>query len=205
MRALPQERRDQEDASSGFLMSKDEQRLKLQRGIAANLEQTLYTLDGVREARVHVNLPERDPLLGRETTPGSASVLIVFEGSRTIEKDDVARLVAGAAGISVASVSVLSSKVEALAPVSTEQAVAPLASELVLPQTAAQTSLSIPVIPSMAAPQANFTLAERHSSQNPVTEIAISLVILGIAGALAVIKAQRRKSSGSRKLAVQGA
>ncbi len=170
VRALPQERRDQEPAS-GFLISREEQRLKLQRGIASNLEQTLYTIDGVREARVHLNLPEKDPLLGREMTPGSASVLIIFEVERGMAAsdipNDVAKLVAGAAGISPASVAVLVSQVTPASPI----------------VDLAQDEIGGRSVVESVSPSKRRTL-----SIDPSIEIALSLLIIGIAGVFTVVR-----------------
>lgn len=162
-------------------MGRDEQRLKLQRSVAANLEQTLYTLDGVREARVHINLPERDPLLGREITPGSASVLIIFEGSKSINKEDVAQLVSGAAGIPLGSVSVLCSKVETPSlPILANSA------ELPGPDAAATVTAPIRTHPVLL-------------KSDPLTEIALSLVVLGLAGAYAVLRKNRKPVAATER------
>lgn len=77
--------------------------------MSGSIESTLRSLDGVREARVHLNLPETDPLLGqsRSTEGSSGSVLLVvgedFRGSR----EEISHLVAGATGIAATAVSVL--------------------------------------------------------------------------------------------------
>jgi type III secretory pathway lipoprotein EscJ len=68
---------------------------------------------GVLEARVHLNLPENDPLFGtRKESSGSGSVLLVTDSDFSAKDEEVAALVSGAAGIPAAKVSVLRSRAE---------------------------------------------------------------------------------------------
>ena len=67
--------------NSGFLPSREENWLRYQRALAASVEGTLGSMPGVIEARVHLNLEQSDPILGRrERTPGSGSVLLLVDG-----------------------------------------------------------------------------------------------------------------------------
>jgi type III secretion protein J len=81
-------------------------------GLAGDLERTLEGVDGVLSARVHLSLPESDPLSpSRDTAApaGKASVLIEHRGGATpIAASDVQRLVAGGvAGLSPENVAVV--------------------------------------------------------------------------------------------------
>ncbi len=68
-------------------------------GMAGDLERTLESIDGVLAARVHLNLPEADPLRDVAPPRPSASVLIEHRGSTPpITTESVQRLVAGGVG-----------------------------------------------------------------------------------------------------------
>lgn len=59
----------------GFASSQIEERARYQCSLEQGLAQTLSGIPGVAEARVHIALPERDPL-GNETNDSSAAVTI---------------------------------------------------------------------------------------------------------------------------------
>jgi type III secretion protein J len=59
----------------GFVSSPIEERARWIHGRQQELEQTLYSIDGVVKARVHLAIPERDPLSDK-VRPSSASVFI---------------------------------------------------------------------------------------------------------------------------------
>ena len=61
----------------------------------------MLSVDGILEARVHLNIPPVDPLFGRkiQQIAGSASVLLVREDNLSISIEEVASLVSGASGI----------------------------------------------------------------------------------------------------------
>jgi type III secretion protein J len=65
-------------------------------GIAAEMERTLQGIEGVMDARVHLSVPQANPL-GDSTPPrGTASVLLEHRGATPpISADSVQRLVAG--------------------------------------------------------------------------------------------------------------
>jgi type III secretion protein J len=94
----------------GFVPSREEQWFRYERSVASAIEDSLATVQGVLEARVHLNLPETDPLFGtRKENVGSGSVLLVID-DRFISKDEeISSLVAGAAGVPAAKVTVLRS------------------------------------------------------------------------------------------------
>lgn len=97
----------------GFVPSRDEQRFRYERSVALSIEDSLGAMRGVLEARVHLNLPENDPLFGtRKESSGSGSVLLVTDSDFSAKDEEVAALVSGAAGIPAAKVSVLRSRAE---------------------------------------------------------------------------------------------
>ena len=98
--------------SSSMLASREEQKLQFERTLSSEMEYTLTTMPGVLDARVHLNLPERDPLLGEvldTQSSASASVLLVHEDGAKVDELDVRRLVSGASGIPVDKIAVLNS------------------------------------------------------------------------------------------------
>lgn len=96
---------------SGFVPSREEQRFRYERAVAISIEESLAAMRGVLEARVHLNLPESDPLFGtRKENLGSGSVLLVTDSSLSAKDDEIAALVSGAAGIPAGKVSVLRSQ-----------------------------------------------------------------------------------------------
>ncbi len=101
---------DEAPAGSSMISSREEQRFKYERAASSEIERTLSSIENVLQARVHLNLPPRDPFLGRPLSPsepGSASVLLVTSLPFAMPLDDIRSLVAGAAGIDVADVAVV--------------------------------------------------------------------------------------------------
>ena len=95
---------------SSLVPSREEQWFQYESSIAAAIESTLMTLPGVFEARVHLNLPQTDPLLGaRSAGVGSGSVLLVADSQCSIGEGEIAALVGGAAGVPAGNVKVLRS------------------------------------------------------------------------------------------------
>lgn len=82
---------------------------QLVRGTAGELERTLLAIDGVLEARVHLNLPEKDPLHDGPVAKATASVLVEHRGATPpIGADAIQRLVAGGVqGLAPADVAVV--------------------------------------------------------------------------------------------------
>lgn len=83
---------------SGLIASRASEQARLVVGTAGELERSLRSLEGVLSARVHLAVPDHDPLLpeGTASSP-SASVLLRHRGaSPPIAATEVQRLVAGA-------------------------------------------------------------------------------------------------------------
>ncbi len=112
--------RDSPDvASKGTIIpSREEQWFRYERSMAHSIEESLSTLPGVLEARVHLNLPDEDPLFGDGTRGGgSGSVLLVVDARFSAGVGEVAAVVSGAAGLKPELVRVLTSTTsESIAP-----------------------------------------------------------------------------------------
>jgi type III secretion protein J len=78
-------------------------------GLAGELERTLGGVEGVLAARVHLNLPAREPLRDGPLAKGTASVLVEHRGTTPpLAAESVQRLVAGGApGVVPADVAVV--------------------------------------------------------------------------------------------------
>ena len=94
---------------SSVISSREDQRFRFERALAREVENTLASIDGVLEARVHLNMPPTDPLFGTplKNAVGSASVLLVVRADFGLPSDEIAQLVSGASGIERKAVSVL--------------------------------------------------------------------------------------------------
>jgi type III secretion protein J len=94
------------------IASREAQKFEYERGLSQEIENTLLSLDGVLEARVHLNLPTPDPLLGKiaGNANGTGSVLVVTNSELDLGTENIAQLVSGASGISADKISVLASK-----------------------------------------------------------------------------------------------
>jgi type III secretion protein J len=69
---------------------------QLVRGTAGELERTLLEIDGVLAARVHLNLPEKDPLRDGPAAKATASVLVEHRGTTPpLGAEAIQRLVSG--------------------------------------------------------------------------------------------------------------
>jgi type III secretion protein J len=77
--------------------------------LSGELARTLETIDGVLTARVHISLPEDNPLRdGEQRLRPAASVLIKARAGTALNEDDVRRLVAGSVdGLDPTKVSVV--------------------------------------------------------------------------------------------------
>ena len=102
-------------AKGSLIPSREEQRFRYERSISGSLEESLAAMPGVLEARVHLNLPDEDPLFGsRGPAKGSGSVLLVVDDRFSTNDGEISSLVGGAAGIPIDAVRVLKSRAIAL-------------------------------------------------------------------------------------------
>lgn len=99
-----------EAADRGQLVpSQAAEHAQLVAGLAGELERTIAEVDGVLSARVHLNVPTRDPLRDAPAPKTSASVLVEHRGTTPpLAPDSIQRLVAGGApGLAAADVTVV--------------------------------------------------------------------------------------------------
>lgn len=102
----------QEEDKSSFLSSREEQHYRHAQNLGQEIEATLLSIKGVLDARVHLNLPETDPILGHRlsNSKGSGSVLLVVSEEFINDSQLVSRLVSGAAGLEDRDISLLISR-----------------------------------------------------------------------------------------------
>lgn len=99
-----------EAADRGQLVpSQAAEHAQLVAGLAGELEKTLVGIDGVLAARVHLNLPAREPLRDGPPPKASASVLVEHRGTTPpLAPESIQGLVAGGvAGVAPADVTVV--------------------------------------------------------------------------------------------------
>lgn len=110
-RVLPVRDTKSPSSKGGMIPSREEQWFRYERSVAVSIEESLSALPGVLDARVHVNLPDEDPLFGdSDRQGGSGSVLLVVDRAFVAGDDEVAALVGGAAGLPRDVVRVLKSE-----------------------------------------------------------------------------------------------
>jgi type III secretion protein J len=111
----------------GLVSSPAEERVRYIYGITQELSRTLTTIDGVIDARVHVVLPNNDPVTGAQAKPASAAVLIRYTPNAAIDTlmPKIKELVANSIeGMSYDRVSVVLVRAEQASPSSPEIPVA---------------------------------------------------------------------------------
>lgn len=103
---------DNYNEQSSIISSREDQKFRYERSLSREIETTLSSIEGVLEARVHLNMPPTDPLFGNpiNNVKGSASVLLVASDDFQTNSKDVAGLVAGASGIEAALIQVIINK-----------------------------------------------------------------------------------------------
>ena len=100
-----------------MIPSREEQWFRFERSLATSIEESLAAIPGVLEARVHVNVPEEDPLFAsNDRGGGSGSVLLVVDDTFAAQDEEISALVAGAAGIPRDVVRVLKSHTPVVRP-----------------------------------------------------------------------------------------
>lgn len=107
-RMFRQTRADADERSS-VISTREDQRLRSERIVSQNIEDTLTSIAGVLEAHVHLNLPPADPLFGYRlnSSSGSASVLVVAGQELHLTKEEIISLITGASGIASSAVAVV--------------------------------------------------------------------------------------------------
>lgn len=93
-----------------LFMSEKEQSFRFERTLSKSIEETLYALEGVFDAKVHLTIPSSDTMLGpkRENrTQGSGSVLIIASADLLVTPEEIGHLVAGASGVPADAITVL--------------------------------------------------------------------------------------------------
>jgi len=167
-------------SKGGLVPSREEQWFSYQRAVAHSIEDTLNTLAGVLEAHVHVNLPEHDPLLGRRRdVSGTGSVLLVIDDRFVTKDEEVSSLVAGAAGIPAAQVTVLKS----LAAAEAVSVQAPVESSIAAPAAYAQSPkifTELPQVMNLVSPE--------------IACVAAASFVCGVAGLVALRRRARRRT-----------
>lgn len=164
-------------SKGSFVPSREEQWFRYERSVAVSIEDSLSTVSGVLEARVHLNLPETDPLFGtRKESIGSGSVLLIVDSRYGSKDEEIAALVAGAAGVPAAKVTVLKS-----------QAYPQQSEGVVEVAPAAQAGLGAP---SAAAPTVHMS---RSSSLLTADVGLASAAFVALVGTGAVLFTRRRK------------
>jgi type III secretion protein J len=136
-------------------------------GLAGDLERTLETVDGVLAARVHLNLPEPDPLRGSRDprdlagSRATASVLIEHRGSSTpIAVNEVQRLLAGGvAGLAPQDVAVVAIERAAGAPTADAVALSHVGPIAVARTSARALQAALGVLLALVAVLAGMTLS----------------------------------------------
>lgn len=97
-------------SKGSIIPSREDQRFRYERALATSIEESLAAIPGVLEPRVHINMPDQDPLFpAHDARTGSGSVLLVVDASYGASDHEISALVAGAAGISREAVRVLKS------------------------------------------------------------------------------------------------
>jgi type III secretion protein J len=102
-------------SAGGILPSTVEEHARFGAALSAELEHTLEGVPGVSSARVHLALPEVDPLVGEAGRPRpTASVMLKATSALTVSEAEVKKLVAGAVnGLQAADVGVVIANVTA--------------------------------------------------------------------------------------------
>lgn len=106
---LLKEGKEGKPAGESFGASREDRRFRYERSMSRELEATLERIPGIREARVHLNIPPADSPLNRggDLLPPSASVLVVTSPKAEVDREGLARLIGGAAGIGAPQVNVI--------------------------------------------------------------------------------------------------
>ena len=111
-------------SNSSLIPTASEEKARMIVGLSGEIRQTLVSVNGVVDARVHVVLPENSPLIEKsEWKPATASVLVKYQGKQLpLQPEDVKSLVAnGIEGLQPSNVVVVFKKVESTPPAPTDE------------------------------------------------------------------------------------
>jgi type III secretory pathway lipoprotein EscJ len=102
-------RANAEDSAPSFLSSRELNRFHHERLLSREIEQSVLSMPGILDVRVHINLPESDALVlkTRKAEDGAASALLIAAPDAVIQEAQIANLVSGASGISAQAVHVV--------------------------------------------------------------------------------------------------
>jgi len=111
---LVREESERKSGGGAFGATREDRRFHYERSISRELEETLERIPGIREARVHLNIPATESLFNRgvDFPAPTASVLVVAASRADVDKEALARLVAGAAGLGAPRVTVIVEKAD---------------------------------------------------------------------------------------------
>ncbi|MEQ9491096.1 MAG: flagellar basal-body MS-ring/collar protein FliF [Alphaproteobacteria bacterium] len=79
------------DQDEGFGTSSRQQAINERRALEGELSRTISSIEGVKSARVHIVLPQRE-LFSRDVRDPSASIIIDMQGARRLEKGQVSAI-----------------------------------------------------------------------------------------------------------------
>lgn len=99
-----------QSSQSGLIQTREEREHFLERQLSWGLEQTLETVVGVLEARVHLYKSPTDEFRPKVNKQDSASVLIIAAMNAEISEEQIRYIVAGASGIGTPSITVVVSR-----------------------------------------------------------------------------------------------
>ena len=87
-----------EEGKGQLVPSQASEHAQIALGMSGELEKTIGGVDGVLSARVHLNIPSRDPLRDEKMPKSTASVLVEHRGTTPpLALESIQRLVAGGA------------------------------------------------------------------------------------------------------------
>ena len=76
------------DRENGFAFTEFQQKINETRALEGELARTIRAMRGVRQARVHVVLPRREPF-ARDRQDAQASVMLTMQGAQRLDKEGV--------------------------------------------------------------------------------------------------------------------
>jgi type III secretory pathway lipoprotein EscJ len=97
-----------EEVEGGLFPKNSRGTLSYQKWLGVEIRETLRSFPGVLDAKVHLYLPKQESLFERhQSSKGTGSVLLIVSTDAHIVNEEIAQLVAGAAGLQHQDISVL--------------------------------------------------------------------------------------------------